>query len=539
MTHLRLAGSVLCLGLLALLPTDAAVADDYPLDPRVDIAHYRFDLRLDDADDRIEGLATLTVQLAEPGVGQLGLDLIGGSGSERGMQVVRVEIDGSPATFRHLRDRLTIDLPAEATGTLTVTVAYSGTPADGLVIGRNKHGDRTFFGDNYPDRARHWLPTVDHVSDKATVEWRITAPDHYQAIANGALVEETDLGDGRRLTHWRTTVPLATKVMVIGVARFAVDHLEPVHGVPVQSWVYPQDREAGFHDFALARQALDYFHHAVGPYPYAKLANVQSKTRYGGMENAGNIFYSENAVRGDRSNEGLIAHEIAHQWFGDSVSEADWHHVWLSEGFATYFTQLYLEHTYGAERLRAGMRQARERVLSHAERAPEMAIVDEKFGMDGLLSANSYQKGGWVLHMLRRELGDDTFWQGIRAYYDRFRDGNALTADLAGAMEEAAGRPLGWFFDQWVFRPGHPELEGSWSTAGHRLAVQLTQRQPGPFRITVPLRAQLADGTTVDLEVEMAGTRIAADFELPGQVVDVRLDPDAWLLHRDLGFERR
>lgn len=530
-------GRALALAILLVAATAGARADDYPLDPRIDVLHYRFALELNDETDRIEGVATLTVQLAAPDVERVAFDLIGGSGS--GMQVAVVRVDGESAAFEHGSDRLTVTLPAGPPRTLAVEVRYAGTPADGLVIGRNKYGERTFFGDNYPDRARHWLPTVDHVSDKATVEWLVTAPGHYQVVGNGSLVEETDLGGGRRLTHWRTSVPLATKVMVIGAARFAVDHLEPVHGIPVQTWVYPQDREAGFHDFALARDALDFFHHSVGPYPYAKLANVQSKTRYGGMENAGNIFYSENAVRGDRSNEGLIAHEVAHQWFGDSVSEADWHHVWLSEGFATYFTQLYMEHTYGAERLREGMRRARERVLGYAERAPDMAVVDEKFGMSGLLSANSYQKGAWVLHMLRHEVGDEAFRAGIRDYYARHRDGNALTADLQAAMERAAGRPLEWFFDQWVFRPGQPELSGTWGSEGPRLSVELRQRQTAPFRIAVPLRVRLADGSDVDLEVAFQESDIAIDFDLPAAIVDVTLDPDARLLYRDLGFGRR
>jgi aminopeptidase N len=532
---IRKAAVVACLFLLA--SATGSRADDYPLDPRVDVTHYRFALALSDDNDRIEGLASLSVRLAQPGVERVGLDLIGSENA--GMRVSGVEVDGESARFDHRADRLTIALPPGPARTIEIAVRYAGIPADGLVIGRNRYGERTFFGDNYPDRARHWLPTVDHVADKATVEWIVTAPRHYQVVGNGALVEETDLADGRRLTHWSASTPMATKVMVIGVARFAVEHLAPVHGVPVQTWVYPQDRAPGFHDFALARGALDYFHHAIGPYPYAKLANVQSKTRYGGMENAGNIFYSENAVHGDRSNEGLIAHEIAHQWFGDSVSEADWHHVWLSEGFATYFTQLYLEHTYGAERLREGMRRARERVLGYAERAPDMAIVDEKFGMDGLLSANSYQKGAWVLHMLRRDVGDEAFWGGIRDYYARHRDGNALTGDLRQSMERAARRDLGWFFDQWVFRPGQPELAGWWSVDGRLLTVELHQRQAQPFRIAVPLRARLADGSTIDLQVALDGATETIDFDLPAPAVDVLLDPDAWLLYRDLGFQRR
>jgi aminopeptidase N len=159
--------------------------------------------------------------------------------------------------------------------------------------------------------------------------------------------------------------------------------------------------------------------------------------------------------------------------------------------------------------------------------------------MDGLLSTNSYQKGSWVLHMLRREVGDETFWAGIRAYYDRFRDGNALTSDLRTAMEEASGERLDWFFDQWVHRPGQPELTGSWAYTTGRLSVRLEQRQQTPFRVTVPLRAQMADGETVDFVLELSQSTGEVAIDLPAAPVSVTLDPDTWLLYRDLGFETR
>src|SRR5204863_6116924 len=150
----------------------------------------------------------------------------------------------------------------------------------------------------------------------------------------------------RKITHWKTSVVLPTKVMVIGVARFAIEYEGEINKVPLQSWVYPQNRKEGFSDYSMASGPLDYFSKNIAPYPYEKLANVQSTTRWGGMENAGNIFYYENSVTGKANIEGLLAHEVAHQWFGDSASESDWYHVWLSEGFATYFTQLYLENKY-------------------------------------------------------------------------------------------------------------------------------------------------------------------------------------------------
>jgi len=518
----------------------------------VDVEHYAFRLSLSDESDVIEGVATIRLAARRDGVAAFELDLVGGAANERGMEVTSVSVsDAVPATggipgagavptgddveFAHEDDvlRITTPHPLDSGERVVVEVAYRGIPGDGLIIGTNRHGARTFFGDNWPNRARHWLPSVDHPSDKATVEWIVEAPSHYQVVGSGAKVEETDLAGGRRVTHWRTDVPLPTKVMVIGAARFAVDHVRDVHGIPVTSWVYPEDREAGFSDFSRAADILDYFITHIGEYPYEKLANVQSTTRYGGMENASNIFYSENAVTGTGSNEGLLAHEIAHQWFGDSVTELDWHHIWISEGFATYFTQLWFEHVYGRERMNTGLRAQRNAIVAYADRRPDSPVVDTTIvDLNDLLSTNSYQKGGWVLHMLRREVGDEAFREGIRNYYADNRDGSALTSDLRNAMEEATGKSLAWFFDQWLRSPGQPMLDVSWSNAGDdRVTLVVTQTQDwSAFRFPLDVRFSNGDWSEVRT-VEVTGQREEFSLTLPGAPTEAVLDPAVWLLH--------
>src|SRR5690606_25895199 len=223
------------LALLAFLLAVPALAQSHPPGAAFDVLHYRFALALSDGTDEIGGEATIEVAILEEGTDAIALDLVGGRPDGKGMFVTAVEENRRPLAFRHEDDRLVITLPepAAAGEVHTLTVAYEGIPADGLIIATNKHGDRTFFGDNWPERARHWLPSVDHPSDKATVEWVVTAPAHYQVVGSGRLVEETDLGEGRRLTRWRSEKPLATKIMVIGAARFAVEHPASGNGVPV------------------------------------------------------------------------------------------------------------------------------------------------------------------------------------------------------------------------------------------------------------------------------------------------------------------
>lgn len=524
--------------LLLLFGMTPAQAD--PPNPDVDVLQYTFRLRLSDLSNEIRGETTLVARFLADDVATLALDLIGpGGGNNQGMTVTAVTEGGNPVAFTHEANRLRLALaaPPRAQEQRTYTITYLGIPVDGLIIGTNKYGDRTFFGDNWPNRARHWLPTVDHPSDKALCEFIITAPDHYQVVGCGALVEETNLPGDTRLTHWRSEVPMATKVMVVGVARFAVQYVDEYQGTSIQSWVYPQDREAGFYDYALAEPILAFFEGHIGPYPYAKLANVQAKTRFGGMENASNIFYREGSVTGTRQSERLLAHEIAHQWFGDSVTETDWPHVWLSEGFATYLAQLYLEYTHGRDRLLTGMQEARSTVISYFESSPRPIVDPTVTNLMRLLNPNAYQKGAWVLHMLRGIVGTEVFWDGLRAYYHQYRDGNASSEDFQRVMETASGRDLGWFFEQWLHQAGHPRYEGTWhyDHTARQLSVTLNQIQTHGafFRMPVELGIYTHGGERLRIEMldvaEQENTfTIALDAdEIPADVV---LDPNFWVL---------
>jgi aminopeptidase N len=453
------------------------------------------------------------------------------------------------ASFRFEGDRLEIATPQPATaGRLArVQIDYRGTPATGLVIGETKHGDRSFFSDNWPIKARHWLPTIDHPYDKAKSEMIVTAPAHYQVVSNGRLVEETDLADGRRLSHWRQSVPIPVWLNVLGVAHFAVEHLGEVDGIPIQTWVYPQDRDAGFYDFAVPTpQALEYFSDHIGPYSYEKLANVQSNSvGGGGMESATAIFYGADSVTGERTERwrNVIIHEIAHQWWGNSVTEADWDDVWLSEGFATYFTMLFVEHAYGRDELVELLEAGRDYIFEFAAENPDYPIVHSNLDdMSQVLTRNIYQKGGWTLHMLRELVGDQDFWAGIRDYYARYRDGSATTGDFRQAMEEASGRDLEAFFDQWLHRGGALELEIAWSwrEAERVLAVTVDQVQPSalPYRMPFEIETTDADGATEIVVLELSELSQNFELELEREPLSIVPDPGLKVLSR-WDLERR
>ncbi len=536
-----LAVAAMLAGVATSSPADA---DTYPRQPGVDVRHYVFRVTLRDDVDEVEGEATVEVGFDRAGVSELALDLASARGG-KGMTVAGVRSGSGPSAFAHADDRLRIAVepPSTAGERRAYTVRYRGVPAAGLRIGPNKHGERTFFSDHWPDRARGWLPTVDHPSDKATSELVVTAPARYQVVSNGLLVEETDLGDGRRTTHWRESVPIASWLNALGVAQFASRHAGAVGGVPVEVWSFHQDREAGPRSLeGPSRRALAFFADRVGPFPYEKLGGVEAAGIDGGMELAGAIFYGEKAVDGKPATS-LVSHEVAHQWFGDSVTERDWDDVWLSEGFATYFALLFDEHDSGRDAFVAGLIKSRSKVLATEAENPGLAVIHPNLAdTRKVLNRLVYEKGAWFLHMLRHRIGDDFFHDGIRAYYRRHRDGNVSTADFRRAMEEASGQDLGPFFAQWLVRPGSPRVEGTWGydAATGRVSVVLEQAQAGaPFVLPIEVGIAETGAAAPRIErVELTGKSHRFEFKAGTEPSSVVLDPETWALI-DARFSRR
>jgi aminopeptidase N len=514
--------------LLVLAAASLLLADNYSRQPGVDVQHYIFRVTLGDASDAIEGETTVSVRFLQDRLAELALDLASPANG-KGMTVTAVTDGTSPAVYRHEADRLRITLnpPSKAGDLRQFTVKYHGVPAGGLLAVKNKFGDRCFFSVNWPNLAHQWLPTIDHPYDKATSEFIVTAPAKYQVVSNGRLQEEIDLGDGRRTTHWKQSVPIATWLDQIGVAQFASRHFGRAAGVPLQTWIFPQDREAGIASLEEStRQAIEFYNDHVGPYPYEKLAGVEAAGMGGGMEVASAIFYGERGITG-RPAFSLVAHETAHQWFGDSVTEKDWDDVWLSEGFATYFALLTTEHYLGRDAFVTGLKNSRERVFTAEKRLPGIAVVQNR-AWSGIPNQIVYQKGGWVLHVLRGQIGTEKFWAGIREYYRRYRNGNASTADFEKVMEEVSGEDLGWFFQQWLYRAGSPVVDGTWlyNAEAKRVELALRQSQPGEaYRL--PMEIGL-DGKPARIEM----TAKQQTFEIPAdkEPASVELDPNTWLL---------
>ncbi|MHB1169117.1 MAG: M1 family metallopeptidase [Longimicrobiales bacterium] len=530
---------------------------DYTAD--FDALHYSVALDLRGATaatPRIEGTAWIDVARAAAGRDTLILDFTG-------LRVLGVRVGTSPdaraagmpdsrdagsfqdVAYRHDAGRLHVPIDGN-TDTVRVEVRYDGIPDDALIIRDNVHGARTVFADNWPNRSRFWFPSIDHPSDKASVAFAVRAPAGWTVLANGpradGLPPMQQPADG--VWRFEATEPIPTYTMVIGAGPLTQTLIDECADggaggcVPTRLYTFAPDSARAWSSFRRAGDMLEYYSRLIAPYPYAKLDHVQSATRFGGMENVGAIFYSEQAIARGADIEGVVAHEIAHQWFGDGVTQDNWQHLWLSEGFATYFGNLYFEDADGVDAFRALVAEDRTAYLQSGDAALPLvdttaALLPDLFA---LLNTNSYQKGALVLHMLRGMLGDDAFFDGVRRYYDAHRYGNALSADLQHALEQASGRDLATFFEQWVYSPGHPVLRVTqhYDDAADELVVTIEQVQPAEwpvFHFDTELLVE-AGGDRERFPASVTGRTTVLRVPFARAPDSVTLDPDGWLLYR-------
>jgi len=253
------------------------------------------------------------------------------------------------------------------------------------------------------------------------------------------------------------------------------------------------------------------------------------------MENSSCIFYHERTVNGHRDQEFLFAHEIAHQWFGNAVSEESWHHIWLSEGFATYLTDIYIEQTRGRKAMWLNMEKEKQAVLNYAKYRPAPLVDTTLDASVRLLNANSYDKGAWTLHMLRHEVGDSLFRESLREFYRRYQFKNALTRDFRLVVEEVSGIDLETFFKQWVHSPGHPVLSLDWTIKGKKLQLTVKQHQENTFEFPLEIGVETQNGKVVTQGLNISSKQEIFSIKLNDKIVRVVPDPDHWLLYEEQG----
>ena len=451
--------------------------------------HYVVNITLDDRlSEIVEARAEISV-LALKKVSHIDLDF-------GDLTIDSVGLNANATQFEHKSGILNIKLPqqSEAETRFTLTVAYHGKPKDGLILVADKDGKPSAVGDNWPDRVHHWIPCLDHPSAKATITFNITAPARDLVVANGRLAHVETNASGTRTWTYSEGVPIPPYCMIVAVGEFALNSASLPAVTPLLYYVPLSDSPFAVKGFAPSAPALQLFTNIVASYPYEKLALIIGATRFGGMENSSAIVFPSTLFNPNPKARvshafgipigivDVVAHEIAHQWFGDSVTESTWADLWLSEGFATYFAGIFLQRDEGEEAFQAYMKQAAETYFAY-EKSTRTPIHDtDTEDLFKLLNANNYQKGAWILHMLRSQLGDQVFFRGIRAYYNAHRNATATTEDLRKALEKSSGLDLREFFARWIYGTGHPryELSWTWSNNTKKLKLVLRQLQPEP-----------------------------------------------------------
>jgi aminopeptidase N len=457
-----------------------------------------------------------------------------------------VMLGGKPAKYDRAIGLLNVYLPGKTKieDRFEIIVEYHGRPKDGLVLANDKDGKPSATGDNWPNRVHHWIPCLDHPSAKATVKFTVTAPSRDMVVANGKLDQVTNDGGTTRTWTYTEGVDIPPYCMVIAVGEYSKFEPTGASITPLSYYVPHADASRALQGFSSAASSLKFFSETVAPYPYEKLALIVGATRFGGMENSSAIVFATN-VLGPRPNprmsrafnisgglEEVVAHEIAHQWFGDSVTEITWADLWLSEGFATYFAGLFVQKHDGEEAFQAYMKRAADTYFGYEKKTRTPIHDTETEDLMELLNANNYQKGAWVLHMLRSELGDRAFFDGIKHYYEENKNSIANTKDLRVALEKSSGKKLDRFFESWIFQPGHPQYELSWKWLSKTKQLRLTLRQlqpEGAFPNRVPVEVTMGTEKTT-LVLEPTTKEFVRDFHLKRAPTNVRVDPNNTIL---------
>jgi aminopeptidase N len=497
------------------------------------IEHIALELFFDFAKRSVRGSASLVLRRVDPDATFVELDAVA-------FTIESVTVQGKDVKYMYDGRRLVVDLdPSFVRGTLTIS--YAATPRKGLYfLEPDEHvptRPRQAWTQFQEEDARHVFPCHDKPHAKMTTEVRISVPAGFSVLSNGELAGKENGPEGSETFHWRMNDPHPSYLVTIVVGEFAVfgDRvtLEAGQGSTVRhevplTYLVPKGREEdGRRTFARTPDMVTYFSHLTGvPYPWNKYAQVVvSDFIFGGMENTTATTMYEHILLDPRaaidvSSDDLIAHELAHQWFGDYVTCRDWSEGWLNEGFATFMEHVWREKLLGKDEYDYGVKNDLSSYLSESHGRYRRPIVCQDYDAPlDLFDHHLYEKGGLVLHVLRTELGDELFWKGVSVYLTRHARGLVETRDLLRALEEVSGRSLGRRFEEMVMRAGHPEIDVdvSWEAGVLMCAVKQTQSTadgvPAAFEVPLVLTIGGADGASRREKVKLSAR--ADSFAIP------------------------
>ncbi len=503
-----------------------AAQDDF------DVTRYFLDLNFDEQEETVSGAVEITATSLVNGLQHVVLDL-------QSNMTVNVVTQGLPfLAFTRVGNTVDITLkaPVNAGQSFTIKVVYEGSPLmTGFgALGWNKYsttGDgQMVWSLSEPEGARFWWPCKDRPDDKAQVEEWWTVKSSWIATGNGVLAGVDTMPNGKKRYRWASTNPLTTYLVSVAATNYQTfSHTyTPLAGgsMPVDYYVYPEDFSDAQVSFSATVSMIEFYAQLFGEYPFVDDKYGMSSFPFGGaMEHTTNTSYGYPLINGAHTYDFVVAHELAHQWWGDSISPETWPNIWLNEGFATYSEALWFEHLGGSSSYASYMNG----LYSSSFSGPVYDPFD-------LFSSTVYDKGAWVLHMLRGVMGDTAFFQGMRNWYTARKDGTGNTAQFQANMEALHGGTLDWFFAEWVYLANSPKYQYGFTTATlgpgsfrNYVRIVQTQTNAGVFTMPVDLTLQTAAGGELRTVWNDLGDQ---DFVLDttAPLTGLQFDPGNWIL---------
>jgi aminopeptidase N len=516
-----------------------------------DVLHYKLTISIDERKKTVSGEVAITLVPLRPALSEIVLDAAE-------LYVGRVSLGRESLKYSTQQEKLHLFLkrPVHLDDTLTIAVRYSASPRKGLYFIQPDNG--------YPDRPwqvwsqgqaednHFWFPCYDYPNDFATSEMIVTVNDRFTAISNGKLLKATHNSKDRTKTyHWRESKPHVSYLISLVVGEY-IELKDSWAGIPISYYVYPHQKEIAKYSFSKTPAMVKFFSEKIGlRYPWEKYAQtVVADFIYGGMENVSASTLTDFTIHDERahldvSSDGLVAHELAHQWWGDAVTCRDWSHAWLNEGFATYFTNAFQESDSGFHYAAYNLLSTQNNLVETDTGSARRPTVTNRFlDPSDIFDNRIYGKGACILHMLRFVLGDELFWKGIKHYITKHAFGNVETHDFKTAMEEATGYNLYWFFRQWVYQAGYPEFRVTtqWDSVWKivKMTVQQEQHLPeytredpsGDVFIT-PVEVEIwTDGEPTVKRVTLSGRFDEFSFAQPTRPQCVVFDKGNWILKK-------
>ena len=522
-------------------------APRYAPDRTCDVQHVKLELDIDVAKHAIAGTCTLTVAAIRDQPDALTLDAVD-------LEIRGVTSADQTLPYEHDGRRLVIDIRSlnAAQGTpLSLAIEYAATPRRGLyfIEPTQAYPDKPnqVWSQGQDEDSRYWFPCFDAPHEKATSEVIATIPAQFTSLSNGSLIEDRIHGD-RRTMHWRLDIPHSCYLITLVAGEFTVlrDTWRAPDGrdVALSCYVQPGREADAERSVQGLRDMLDLFSEQFGVYPYQSYAQVfVADFIFGGMENTtattmSDILLVDERARADYPVDSIVAHELAHQWFGDLLTCRDWGQGWLNEGFATYSEYLWRERSEGRDAADVELDRWGRAYYEEDRTRYRRPVATRMYQVPlDIFDKHLYQKGGRILHMLRQILGDEAFFAAVAHYVDRHRFASVETRDLARAIEESSGRVLDWFFEQWVTdKAGHPELSISykWDLVRELACITVTQNQgiddlTPLFRLPCPVRFRIAESDR-DVTLDITERQQTFYIDLPERPSHVIFDPGKSLL---------